>query len=48
LGKVKTSVTLEAEIWKRFQIAAIKAYGTKRGAISQALEEAMEDWIKKA
>ena len=47
LGKVKTSVTLDDKLWKHFQMTAIDVYGTKRGSISKALEEAINDWIEK-
>jgi|GEM_PF-1022943 len=47
MGKMKTSVTLDENLWKHFQITAIDVYGTKRGSISKALEEAINDWIEK-
>ena len=47
LGKMKTSVTLDENLWKHFQMTAINIYGTKRGAISKALEEAIGDWTEK-
>ena len=47
MGKMKTSVSLDEELWKHFQITAIDVYGTKRGSISKALEEAINDWIEK-
>lgn len=47
MGKMKTSVTLDENLWKHFQMTAIDVHGTKRGAISKALEEAINDWIEK-
>ena len=44
---MKTSVTLDEDLWKHFQMTAIHIYGTKRGSISKALEEAINDWIEK-
>lgn len=44
---MKTSITLDENLWKHFQMTAIDVYGTKRGAISKALEEAIKDWMEK-
>lgn len=39
--------TMDEELDKRFREAIAKKSGLHRGVIKKALEEAIEDWIKK-
>jgi len=34
------------ELEKRFRIEVINKYGTEKGAISKAIEEAINKWLK--
>jgi len=45
IGKINLMISDELE--KRFRDAVFKRYGLKRGNISKAIEEALNDWIKK-
>jgi len=43
----KMLVKIDDELEKRFRIAVIKVKGKKRGALSEAVEEAIELWLEK-
>ncbi|MFB6158129.1 MAG: hypothetical protein ABEJ95_00530 [Candidatus Nanohalobium sp.] len=45
MGTIKVSVPDENE--ERFRKAAMNVFGHKRGSISKAAEEAMEEWADK-
>jgi hypothetical protein len=45
VGKINLVVSDELE--KKFRDAVYKKYGLKRGNITKAVDEALEDWIKK-
>ena len=45
MGEIKVSVSDEKE--EKFRKAAMKVFGHKRGSISKAAEEAMEEWAEK-
>ena len=43
---VKTTIELPEDIDKRFRQAVAIKIGLRKGALSKALQEAIEDWIK--
>jgi hypothetical protein len=43
----KINLILPDKTEEEFRNAVFKKYGLKRGNISQAIEEAIKDWIKK-
>jgi len=45
IGKINLIISDELE--KNFRNAVFKRYGLKRGNISKAIEEALNDWIEK-
>lgn len=45
LGRKKTSLTLDEEIWKEFQAYALMKHGNTRSA-NKELEEAMKEHMK--
>jgi hypothetical protein len=45
MGKINLIISDELE--KKFREAIFKRYGLKRGNISKAIEEAINDWIEK-
>ena len=44
---VKTSIELKEEVDKKFRMAVATTKGFRKGALGEAIEEAIEDWIKK-
>ena len=47
MAKTKMNIVLESKIEEKFRKAVFEAKGMKKGNISEAMEEAIEDWIKK-
>jgi hypothetical protein len=45
LGKIDLIISDELE--KKFRETIFKRYGLKKGNISKAIEEAIDDWINK-
>jgi len=44
---VRWTVTIDDELDKRFREAVVRVKGFKRGALKEALEEAIELWLSK-
>ena len=42
----RMSIVLSDDLEQRFRKAVALKYGWKKGALSEAVEEAIEDWIK--
>jgi len=42
----KMSVLIPDDVEKRFRIKVLEKLGTKKGALSEAVADAMEKWIK--
>ena len=40
-------IRISGDLEARFREAAMKRWGYKKGALKAALEEAIEDWLKK-
>ena len=47
MTKTKINISLEEKLEEKFRKAVFETKGMKKGNISEAFEEAMEDWIKK-
>lgn len=47
MAKAKLTVLIEEELDTRFREAIFKSKGMYRGNITEAVEEAIADWIKK-
>ena len=45
MGRI--DIILPDEIEKKFRREVFERYGMKRGNLTEALQEAVEDWIKK-
>lgn len=43
----KLNLVISIELEKTFREAIFKKYGMKRGNITKAIEEAIQDWIQK-
>lgn len=43
----RMSIVLSDEVEERFRKVVAAKYGWKKGALSEAIQEAIEDWIKK-
>jgi len=46
-GMAKMNIVLKDKTEEKFREAVFKAKGMKKGNISEAMEEAIEDWIEK-
>lgn len=44
MGKIKTTITLDEEVWKRFTILVIEKYGSRKK--NQVLEQLIKEYIK--
>jgi hypothetical protein len=42
----KMSIIIPDDIYKRFRMKVLEKLGTRKGAVSQAVAEAMEKWVK--
>lgn len=47
MGKTKINISLDDKLEERFRKAVYEAKGMKKGNISEAFEEAIDEWIKK-
>lgn len=47
MGKTKINISLDDKLEEKFRRAVYESKGMKKGNISQAFEEALEEWIKK-
>lgn len=45
--KIKMNITIDDDVAERFKKAVFKKKGMKKGNISEAIQEAMDDWIEK-
>jgi len=45
LGRI--NITISDQLEDKFRKAVAAKYGWKKGALSEAIEEALQDWIKK-
>lgn len=45
MGKI--NISLEDDLEQRFRKAVYESKGVKKGELSEAISEALEDWIKK-
>lgn len=43
----RLTITIDDDVEYRFREMARKHFGTRFGAIKKAVEEALEDWMKK-
>jgi len=47
MDKIKIGGVVDRELWLQFRIAVIRKYGTGRGTLMRALEEAIRLWVEK-
>jgi len=49
MAEIKTTITIDEEIWKKFVAVAVQKFGPKVGeAKKKALEGAIEEWLSHA
>jgi hypothetical protein len=42
----RLNITVSDELDEEFRMKAMQKFGAKKGSLSEALEEALRDWIK--
>jgi len=47
VGNVRLNITLDEELEKRFRETVAQTLGFKKGNLQIAIEDALEEWIKK-